>query len=464
LTFVPRSRALTLALALAAAACGADSGGWEARGQEIIGGEPATGEDRAVGILLSWMPGGGLGLCSAAMITTRVVLTAAHCVDRQATHEIWFADSYHVRRREFQGLMDAERRVAIHKWIHPLWDRGSITAGSDIALLLLDKPVPASIPPLPWNRVRLVSGRTPGEVRMVGFGHHVYDDEDPLFVKLTARNSMSSLGGAFFEVAGSTHITCHGDSGGPAFLTIDGAEVVAGITSYGDVSCSAYGAFTRVDLYLADIDAFIAAHDPQAPGGCDADGTCGYLCDAPDPDCPCAGDGVCGTACPDPAIDPDCPPGCGGGGACVREGCPVPDPDCGEKPLGSVCATNDECADGRCQAYQGGHVCSTVCGGGTGCPSGYSCEAGMCLPAGGCGCAAGASRGGSWGWLLALAVVLTARRLGARPQASGLRPQASGAVLERGDEALQCTDDVAVSRRQGFARAEREVAEASRET
>src|SRR6185436_15104749 len=103
----------------------------------------------------------------------------------------------------------------------------------------------------------------------------------------------------------TTHITCQGDSGGPAFLTIDGRETVAGITSYGDIGCDEYAAFTRVDLYLDDIEKFIAENDPQPSGACAADGGCDVYCSAPDADCPCEGDGACTASCSDPDSDPD---------------------------------------------------------------------------------------------------------------------------------------------------------------
>ncbi len=54
--------------------------------------------------------------------------------------------------------------------------------------------------------------------------------------------------------------TCFGDSGGPAFWTEDGDEILVGITSWGDAQCVASGLNYRVDISdtLSFIDAVVA--------------------------------------------------------------------------------------------------------------------------------------------------------------------------------------------------------------
>jgi MYXO-CTERM domain-containing protein len=49
-------------------------------------------------------------------------------------------------------------------------------------------------------------------------------------------------------------------------MTVAGVEVVAGITSFGNVGCDQVGFGTRVDAFAeAFIDPFVAANDPDAP-------------------------------------------------------------------------------------------------------------------------------------------------------------------------------------------------------
>lgn len=54
--------------------------------------------------------------------------------------------------------------------------------------------------------------------------------------------------------------TCNGDSGGPAFVTIDGTEYVAGVTSYGDSACAKVGVHTAVQDYY---DSYILKIAPE---------------------------------------------------------------------------------------------------------------------------------------------------------------------------------------------------------
>jgi hypothetical protein len=423
-----RRGAALVALVAAVACAPADEPVTGGAARAIIGGSANDGRDPAVALLLS-RRGRTLISCTASMITRRVVMTAAHCIDGPAdSREIWLADSFDSSTGQFTGLLDDERRVAIAQRSHPSWTADSFTAGFDIALLLLDKPIPESVAPLPWSRTRLTRGNAGDEVRMVGFGVTAYESESTLHAKLTATNTLANLG-VVFDVQGQTSIACQGDSGGPAFMRLAGGEVVAGITSYTDLGCAQFAAFARVDLYLDFIDAFLAEHDPQAPTGCAADGVCGLACAAVDPDCPCVGDGHCVAACATPAEDPDCPEGCGAGNGCLRTGCPVADPDCGDKVLGEACSSADECLGGVCAAYDDGRVCSEPCGHAGACPAASRCASNLCLPERTGGCQVGA-RGATWWGALALLALLTPRRSRPRVEAA-LAPAGSGLTAAR---------------------------------
>ena len=87
-------------------------------------------------------------------------------------------------------------------------------------------------------------------VRFVGFG---VDEARRVGVRRTATNTISYVADRmFFLDAGAD--TCAGDSGGPAFMRLDGVEVLAGVTSRGLASCTGHGQYTRVDAFVPWIE------------------------------------------------------------------------------------------------------------------------------------------------------------------------------------------------------------------
>jgi hypothetical protein len=76
---------------------------------------------------------------------------------------------------------------------------------------------------------------------------------------------------------------CAGDSGGPSLSTVNGVQVVSGVTSYGDVACTMFGVSGRVS---ADYASFIEAYLDDQP----IQPTCAQCSEA------ATGAGVCETA------------------------------------------------------------------------------------------------------------------------------------------------------------------------
>src|SRR5436190_1819679 len=74
-------------------------------------------------------------------------------------------------------------------------------------------------------------------LRLVGFGRTgATDTSAPR--KREGTSLIASLAANDFAFAPSPSQTCEGDSGGPAFATLDGAERVVGVTSSGDPQCA----------------------------------------------------------------------------------------------------------------------------------------------------------------------------------------------------------------------------------
>ena len=94
-------------------------------------------------------------------------------------------------------------------------------------------------------------------------------------------------------VGDSRHGTCNGDSGGPAFMRIDGVETIVGVTSYGNADCSDGGFDARVDSDLAFIDTYLPRACARCDGrACGSDG-CGGSCGSCSDGDLCADDGQC---------------------------------------------------------------------------------------------------------------------------------------------------------------------------
>jgi hypothetical protein len=140
--------------------------------------------------------------------------------------------------------------------VHPCYD-GSVDSPYDVALVryLGALPTTAIIPAMTPAEDKLALGTS---VTVIGFGK-------------TLTNSMNS---SRFEVARSIDMltanqfqysqtddkgACEGDSGGPAIVqTADGARV-AGITSFGDPTCTMVGASVRISPVASFITSFIAS-------------------------------------------------------------------------------------------------------------------------------------------------------------------------------------------------------------
>lgn len=307
----------------------------------LIGGTVDT-EDPAV---VALMRGGNLPFCTGTLISPRVILTAAHCVDMlgaDPSASIYFGS-------DSRG--DGARVSVRRKKQHPMWN-GNVGA-YDVAMLLMDFPYQDLDIIRGLNVGAPIDDRIGADYRHVGFG--VYDRDTNLADgrKRTGTTTITGTAGDIIRSGDSEVSVCFGDSGGPAFLTIDGQEVVAGIHSYTNgEDCQPPNGDTNVQFYAEDfILPWIQANDLS-----------------------CRLDGVCSkVGCTD---DPDCLP-CGPDGTCVTD-CPLPDPDCRTQAVGEICRANSQCTTDLCAVYrkeQDYRFCTETCTPSNDtCPSGMHCE------------------------------------------------------------------------------------------
>jgi len=166
---------------------------------------------------------------------------------------------------------------------------------------------------------------------------------------------------------------CNGDSGGPSFAMINGKLVEVGITSFGDQTCSMFGADTRVDAEKA----FITAHVPNLYCDTDAD---------------CQADHTCFT------------------NACIV----TPFSTGG---LGATCTGNTDCDSATCGTSGNDSKCTMTCtpNAANACPTGLDClddgnGSGYCWPPENGGCCDASGRGAPTSVLGIMFVGLVLRR------------------------------------------------------
>lgn len=325
-------RRLVVGVGLLAGGCAQDVVG--ERASAIVGGTP-TSEYPAV--LFLQAPDGGY--CTGTLVAPDVVLTAAHC---GLTAE-WTAT-----------VMSVDQPIASRDVVEVVFHRYFADArymtDHDLSLARLSGDLPAE--PVPFVTAPFDQPPFGKNVVGVGFG---MDDGVGLTgggVKRVGVFPITWATADYLQGGDRATSVCYGDSGGPAFLSIDGVPTLVGVTSGTAETCRYLSRWTRVDMYAGE---FVTPYVDAWSGPCARDGTCVTEgCRTADPDCgPCGVDGICSSGCD--ALDLDCP----------LAGF-----------FGDACGSPDDCESRLCvEGEDGETACSRTCDDVESfCPSGYLCD------------------------------------------------------------------------------------------
>jgi V8-like Glu-specific endopeptidase len=273
----------------------------------IVGGTNDSGDPSVVLLLIGDPNGGSIAICTGEVISAHVVLTAGHCTTGRGPFNVYFGNDINQLRPS-----DLHSATA-----HTYPQYKGQADNYDIGLFVLDKPVPDGILPLPFNRTTNPSTLVGQPVRLVGFGTtgSVSPTDTTGGIKRVTNTTLSGSLSRVIEFDDTRHNTCEGDSGGPAFATIDGVETIIGVTSVGGQAngrCQGQSLDSRVDLYVDDfIQPFLTMYDPPLAPKPGEPGATGSNCNIDD-ECfskNCTGqNGYCTADC-DAAQADSCPPG-----------------------------------------------------------------------------------------------------------------------------------------------------------
>ncbi|MFN9065996.1 MAG: S1 family peptidase, partial [Bdellovibrionales bacterium] len=203
----------------------------DAEGQDSITSGKAVAKDNpqfnsVVGIRMI-IPGADFsGICTGTLIQEDVVLTAAHCLKDE---EKEYSEIFVIFNTDVRGVPKQFARRAVRGIIHHSFVDGRNSNSHDIALLKFTGGLPAGYKPSPLMRPTMELRRN-DKITVAGYGiNSVIKNKGSGILRFAeVRIADPDTTQTEFRVSQWLRGVCMGDSGGPAFKTINGVQYVVG--------------------------------------------------------------------------------------------------------------------------------------------------------------------------------------------------------------------------------------------
>ncbi len=234
----------------------------------IVNGALTTGYVTTAALLVGGSQSSAVSSCTATLIGCSTLLTAAHCV----------CGSFYA---PCQGSSDPDPGGYLVFFQHYGFAEVSdiivnesydgVTLGADLALIVLTEAVAGITPTARAAAIPAVGERA----TIVGFGRGGGSDNDYGLKRYGQVTTATCANGSGAHVCWNFDCmdldncddanTCNGDSGGPLFVTEGGAEVLAGVTSWG-INAQCLAEDRSYDTSVAYWSDWITASAPETLG------------------------------------------------------------------------------------------------------------------------------------------------------------------------------------------------------